>query len=390
MPDKLDRGQAAFAVAARSLTDYARVLREAQSDAALAARRYADAEAATAAWQRDPAPSSYDPGDDERRAAEHLLADARSRVDAAGARAAGVLQDARSGAPHEPGLLSKAVHAVGSFFRGAGEATWGLLELGFKTSPTYALIDPEGFLDYEKGLALGVVHGVTHPKELGKALLDWDTWREDPARAIGHLVPDLLLTVATLGTGEAAVAGERVAVGAELTEERLATDFAEFAADGLPSRSARTFQTGDLYPHQDDWVDRVAQPGEVFWVGQPYPGQFVVPDSELARVGTSARTYYEGVQVGPRDFGAGPRYREGGLGGYRVDKPFPVAEAVAEANRQFGAGGLREVFVPKELADLEDGGWISRIGEYPLPDDLDARIPEGGLLDAAAGGRMAR
>jgi hypothetical protein len=402
LPDKLDRGRAAFARAAQVLLSYSGVLREAQADAALASRRYGEAEAVTEAWRRRPegAGPAYDPGLDERRAAEHLLADARSRVAVAGARAAAVLQEAREGAPREPGLLSKAVHAVGSFFQGAGEATRGLLELGYKTSPAYALIDPKGYLAFEEQLGRGLLHGVEHPKELGKALLDWDTWRDDPARAMGHLVPDLLLTAATMGAGEAAVAGERAAVGAErlsvageavaeLTEERLAVEFAEFAAEGLPSRSAATFQTSDLYPHQDDWVDRVAQPGEVFWVGEPYPGQFVVPDSELAKVGSSARTYYEGVQVGPRDLGAGPRYRDGGLGGYRVERPFPVAEAIAEANRQFGEGGLREVYLPKELTELADGGWITRIGEHPLPDDIDARIPETGLEPAAAGGRMA-
>jgi hypothetical protein len=31
--------------------------------------------------------------------------------------------------------------------------------------------------------------------------LDWDTWADDPARAIGHLVPDAVAAVATAGTG---------------------------------------------------------------------------------------------------------------------------------------------------------------------------------------------
>lgn len=30
------------------------------------------------------------------------------------------------------------------------------------------------------------------PKEFGKAVLDWETWATDPARAAGHLLPDLL------------------------------------------------------------------------------------------------------------------------------------------------------------------------------------------------------
>jgi hypothetical protein len=462
VPEKLERGCGAFDRAGHALLHYAAVLREAQADARAAVHRYADGDSATASWQRQLAahqaqraaevaraeregravppesgrPSSHDPGADDRAAAVQLLTSARERVAAAAARAAGHLDDARSGAPHEPGLLSKAAHALGSFVAGAGEATCGLVEFGFKLSPTYALIDPEGFVENLAGLEKGIVYGVQNPKELGKAVLDWDTWAEDPARALGHLVPDLLLTVATLGAGEVAVAGERVAVGAErlsvageravvaaergaeaaeravvtaeraaeageraavaakragevaerglLTEERLAREFPEFA-DALPSKGAREFQTGDLYPHQDPWVDRVAEVDEVFWVGEPYPGQFVVPDSELEKVGTSARRYYEGVQVGPRDLGSGPAYRDGGLAGYRVEKPFPVAESIAQANAQFGEGGLRQLFVPRELTQLEEGGWIRRIGEHPLPDDIDALIPETGRVPIGTG-----
>ena len=41
-------------------------------------------------------------------------------------------------------------------------------------------------------------------KEIGKGVLDWDTWADNPARALGHLVPDIVMAVATAGTGTAA------------------------------------------------------------------------------------------------------------------------------------------------------------------------------------------
>lgn len=44
-------------------------------------------------------------------------------------------------------------------------------------------------------------------QNLGKSLLDWDTWADDPARAIGHLVPDAIVAVATAGTGAIATRG---------------------------------------------------------------------------------------------------------------------------------------------------------------------------------------
>jgi hypothetical protein len=38
-------------------------------------------------------------------------------------------------------------------------------------------------------------------REVGKAVLDWDTWADDPARALGHLVPDVAAAVLTGGAG---------------------------------------------------------------------------------------------------------------------------------------------------------------------------------------------
>lgn len=51
-------------------------------------------------------------------------------------------------------------------------------------------------------------------KGLGKAVLDWDAWADDPGRAIGHLLPDVIIAVATAGTGTGASAGEKAASGA--------------------------------------------------------------------------------------------------------------------------------------------------------------------------------
>ena len=46
-------------------------------------------------------------------------------------------------------------------------------------------------------------------KNLGKAMLDWDTWADDPARALGHLLPDAIAAVATGGAGTAATRGAK-------------------------------------------------------------------------------------------------------------------------------------------------------------------------------------
>ena len=68
-------------------------------------------------------------------------------------------------------------------------------------------------------MATGIYTGLTTDplgfgKELGKSLLDWDTWADDPARALGHLVPDAVVAVATAGTGALATRGAKGGIDA--------------------------------------------------------------------------------------------------------------------------------------------------------------------------------
>lgn len=246
LPRQLDRSAAAFGAAERALSDYADVLREARGTVARAADLYADGERATARWRQAqdehaaPGRAGADPGADERLAASRLLADARERVDAAGRAAAARLRSAAAHAPKEPSLLSRAMHQVGQFLAGAGEATWGLLELGFKLSPTYALIDPQGFVEHAGGLVQGLVYGVQDPKEFAKAVLDWDTWKENPARALGHLVPDLLLTLATAGAGAAGRGARVLDKAGDLRRARRGLDDVGAAGRSPLTPSSRT------------------------------------------------------------------------------------------------------------------------------------------------------
>jgi uncharacterized protein YukE len=404
LPAKLERGQSAFARAAAALHDYARVLRQAQADGAAAARRQADADAATARWRAQEDAPPYDPGVDERRAAAHLLASAREQVEAAARRTAAVLHDATAGAPHEPGLLSKAAHAVGSFVAGAAEATWALAEFAVTTSPGYAFVDPKGFLDHAQDLGTGLVYGVQHPKELGKALLDWDTWAEDPARALGHLLPDVVLAVATAGTGEAGVAAGRAAKGAEgveevatrgvraaarvaaLTEEEAAFLERRFAS---PAQEVLEFQGRPPYSGVDAWSDRILTPGDTFSIGTPGEGRFAATPESVAEVGTDARRYNEGLQVASRRDPADgvPRYRDG-LNTYEVRRPLPVGESIAQANPRFGAGGLSQYFLPDGVDTLLAEGFVGEPTALQLS-NLEARIGPKGLstLDRSPGAR---
>ena len=48
---------------------------------------------------------------------------------------------------------------------------------------------------------------------VGKSLIDWDTWTDDPGRAIGHLLPDVVLAIATMGGSAGVSAGEKALTG---------------------------------------------------------------------------------------------------------------------------------------------------------------------------------
>ena len=235
LPGKLRRASDAFWDAAAALRVYADRLREAQAAAAKAIELFTDADERSRSWSAHrPAHEeaerlaaaggtrlaqipvvTEDPGEQFRLEAQRLLEDARQAVEDAAQRAAGRLEDAGRAAPNKPGLLSRVLSGAGDvagdFLGGVVEGTVGIVEFGFKLSPTYALIDPEGYVENITGMAEGIAYGVTHPVEFAKAAVNWDLWLDNPARAFGQLVPELALSLATAGAGGAAVKGATAA-----------------------------------------------------------------------------------------------------------------------------------------------------------------------------------
>jgi len=169
-----------------------------------------------------------DPGQPIRDAALAAFAAAQAELDRAAAHCADRLRAACAHAPEKRNWLESGLAFVAGIWIGTGEALLALIELGgtFTWKPLLDLIDvASGRMTAEE---LAMKHRLTREqaqalldgmradplafgKTVGKALLDWDTWADDPARAIGHLVPDVVATVATGGTGGVAVAGERAA-----------------------------------------------------------------------------------------------------------------------------------------------------------------------------------
>ena len=170
-----------------------------------------------------------DPGEQVRQGALHELASARSDLDAAAHLCASGVKAGCSHAPAKRKWYEKVGGAVAGFFEGAGEA---LLDLGklaaFLTMPEVVipmmLMDDIGkgmtaeeiaakyklkLEDAGNMLSFAVQHPGEFGKTLGKAVLDWDTWKDDPARALGHLLPDAVIAVLTAGSGTVATRGAK-------------------------------------------------------------------------------------------------------------------------------------------------------------------------------------
>jgi hypothetical protein len=247
-PDRWVKAGNGFKKAAAGLTTYAGALEDAQRRAAEAKAEYerGERESASARTQydsymgrmrsywssggTDQAEPFVDWGDPIQQEALGALNAARADLDNAAAVCAGEVRAGCADAPEEPNWLESGLKFVGGILEGAGEAVWDLLTM-VPFSPVNLVMDayklatgdltPEELMKkYELSadnaweMAKGIYTGLTTDpigfgKELGKSLLDWDTWADDPARAIGHLVPDAVIAVATAGTGALATRGAK-------------------------------------------------------------------------------------------------------------------------------------------------------------------------------------
>jgi len=412
-PGRYDDAAAAFSATADAVRAYNGVLRDAQASARVAIRLYEHAAAVTSTWSQqvdthDAAvrdartaahpdravhalahPPAYDPGADDRSRALALLAAAREQVLRGGSTASRTIAAAWARAPREPHWWEKAGHVVAEIGRGAWEATTGLVEFAWQVSTVRMVVDPVGWSRDMAALGEGLWYGAQHPVELGKAIVDWDTWQESPGRAIGHLLPDLAIALASGGAG-AVVKGARVARGVEsvavtfrrldrvgeggerLTYLRRARNL--LSGKGLPAPNvgrhtpaglAAGFQAEPPYGGVDRWFNATLPSGDVVGAGSvagrdlPFSG-FAVPPEVVDGVDGDARRLFEGVQVNPYR----GTYRDE-ITMFRANEDLPVAVSYAWRNPQFGEGGLRQVYV-HEMHSLIERGVLEMVDKQPL------------------------
>lgn len=176
-----------------------------------------------------------DPGESVRAGAAAAFERAQADVKAAGEVAAEGVRAGCAGAPASRSWWESGLAFVGDVFVGIFEGVEGLAKLAML--PITQLQDLIGDIaDLATGRltpaelaakyqlkaedAAAFAKAVwEHPGDvalaIGKGILDWDTWADDPGKAIGHLIPQIVLTIATLGGGAAAVGVEDAAVAAE-------------------------------------------------------------------------------------------------------------------------------------------------------------------------------
>jgi hypothetical protein len=188
--------------------------------AAGALSRHADALAPAVALQRQAEQAPVIPAARLDRRAADLAAESARQT-------AGVLMAlAASAAPAHRPWLERADDWRGEIQLGAAESTEALIStLG---QVAVRMLNPfdRRTPGEARHLKTTVEAATQHPLDVVKSMLDWDTWRTNPARAAGHLVPDLVGAVASGGTAATAravtVTGRtRAAVQAAAARDQL-------------------------------------------------------------------------------------------------------------------------------------------------------------------------
>lgn len=245
-PNRWYEAGTGFRAAGNALIDYASALETAQQNAATAKSEYERGEGVTTQAKSDYTEYSSrfdrarsdalaggmtypytkdpfsDPGAEIRSGALEMFETAKSDLKIAAARCAREVRVGCKDAPEKRNWFESGLAFVGGIFEGAGEAVWDLVKMGYNMGPLHDIIElATGDLTAEelaaqKSMMLEDAEALwqalkTDPlefgKQLGKGLLDWDTWADDPARAIGHLVPDIVAGVLSGGTATAATRG---------------------------------------------------------------------------------------------------------------------------------------------------------------------------------------
>jgi hypothetical protein len=234
-PDRFSSAADAFWTASMAISEFAMELEYAIARVEAAVRLYEEAQAETAAWQRSTVravalPIGPDPGEAGARQAQSLMESAKSALDQASRIVIQSLSVAASEAPTGPGFLGEFADGVTTVNReifhygeqvlsgvvagvvGMADGVYMLAKVAWEFSPERFLLDPRGWIASVKSTGETIDHiaefAVHHPaafaETFGKSLTNWNEWATDPAKAVGELIPGIILAFATAGIGAGA------------------------------------------------------------------------------------------------------------------------------------------------------------------------------------------
>jgi hypothetical protein len=394
----------AFYEAGDAVSAYAPVHADVQAQAARALALWQAAAPAAAILRGTavgtlPAGAPADPEADLVRA-DAMFQDARETMAVAAKALTERLEDAQRGAPNDPGWFSKIRRAVESFAVGTvegvvgmGEGVGAIAKLMYQLDPLRGFYDPQGYREAQDALWAAVAHAGSHPKEVGAALIDLDTWKDDPFKAAGKLVPDLMAILATAGAEgavrgaeataqlrgaweaveQARMSGRSFDLGAGLVNRRLA----ELGLDpsSVVGRAAAA-QARAPWMNVDEWTPTIFEPGHRFAVARSNDIGVAVTDY----LGYDARHFFEGQQMPPFR----PEAVESNSAPLHFDSVYVLevrariegASAHAMANAQFGEGGATLEYIP-DFDRAIDSGQVVWVREHHFsPSTLDSRIED--------------
>ena len=128
-----------------------------------------------------------------------------------------------------------------------------------------------------------------------------------------------------------------------------------------PSEIARSWQGSGKYPGIDDYTDVTVGKGTILYRGEPNGTEYFTTLDAIEQSGRDATTIFEGLQVEKNPIHG---YR-GEMQGYLFNEDIASAYGIAEANPQFGKGGLPQYYVP-DVQDLIDKGILTPVENIKL------------------------
>lgn len=215
-----------------------------------------------------------------QRRALTLVEQARGSVLGSAHIAAASLRAAADAAPYQPGRFQQIAHEMAEVTReidlGIEESLVATGSAMIRYAPNRLLFDRDAYLSDVQALAAGLQQIPQQGGDSFTTLIDWENFRHNQGRFVGHLVPDVVLGVLTGGTATVANRGVSVGVRAAAVATKGQTR-AEIRAAMITARatSRARLRTRDLRSYQSG-------PNEYGHIISLTPGQNLVT-SALAR-----------------------------------------------------------------------------------------------------------